>query len=354
MKPVQKVGSLFTRPNWRYDALINPARYSLQEFAFIPSSGAGCLKRYLELGIEFEVNYTYPHYLDFFLNNFSDELKNKLLSVYQKQFKKSGRKKITCQTDQALFRRVPIWNTKKIDKLPDVFLRRAMYHLSQLKFDKAIHEALLLHKDENNKEQLRFIGYSFYAGVSAIDLAKRWRISVNTIEALRLLFYDFSNFPKDRVANLSYLRQLTNIGAFDDEDFAYYKRVFDLGELGIRAQTDYYGLSESEKQKVAHYLSQSIVSNTLNLNFAIRSQKDAYNYSAHVGQLANYYVKQKEIEYFQAKVENLKISTKRLEQDTTSNALDTTDTDQMYIDLLREYSLQESTDLPYKSVQDLE
>jgi len=354
VNPVSKLGSLHIRPNWRYDVLQNPARYKMQDFVTIPESNSGCLKRFLRAGLPYEVNRKIPDYLTPFFSSADAEQRQVLDSLVARHFKRSGQKNISIDSNSDIFINNPVWNLGLVPKITDPFLKRLILHHSNFKFDLYIQKALDMYKSPDHKDIVKFIGYCIYAKVSDKEIAKRWCMPVGQAEALRLIFYDFSHFPKDSVANFTYLRQLTNIGLFDDVDFAFFKRAFELGELGLKAQTSYYLLTPSEKKIIEEFLGKSIVTTTLNLNFAIRNQKDAVGYGTMISNLASYYIKQSEMTYFEAKTENLKACTKRIVDAGPTDTDTTTQLDKELLDLLTSYSLQDSEKIQYKSLDSLQ
>ena len=236
--------------------------------------------------------------------------------------------------------------------MTDKFLVKAIYHVCNFERDQYIEQALALHNSQDHAEAIRYIGYCIYAKVSDKDIAKRWSLPVKTVVALRSLFFDFSGFPKDRLANFTCLRQLANNGVISDVDFAFYKRVYELGELGLKAQTDFYSLTDEEKKKVEEYLGKSVVANTFNINFSIRNQKDALSYGAVVSNLASYFIKRSEITYLAAKTRNLDAATRRIEGDMIGSESLMSSLDEEIMGILREHSLHEDVQ-EYKTLSDL-
>lgn len=351
--PIEKSGSLRVKPNWRYEALYNPASIKLQGYTSMPQSNAGCLKRFVGAGLMYEVHYKVPAEIQRFATMLPAAQAKKLLSLWDRAFKRSKQKKLSIDTDQALFTKHKVWNMSKVEQINDAFLVRAIKHVSNIKYDKSIAYALELNNSKDHNEIIKFMGYCFYAKVEDVEIAKRWNIPVKHVEALRLLFFDFSGFPKDRIANFTFLRQLANNGVISDMDFAYYKRVFEMGELGLRAQTDFFNLSQEDKRNVEEYLGKSVISNTLNLNFSVRNQKDAHAYGAVVSNLSAYYIKEEERAYFKAKTKNLDMQTRRLEGELLGSQEDLTDIDKEFMQVLREHSLTDSP-VELKSIRELD
>lgn len=353
INPIKKLGSLHIRPDWRFELIQNPAKYKLQDFVSIPTSDATCLKRFLKAGLQFEVNYVIPPHINEYIELIGGEEASKLKQLWAKKFKQDGKKKISIDTDKMIFAKQPVWNLSKVPQLQDTFLQRLIYHISNYKMDWDIQHAFDMKAHPEHSEIFRFIGYGIYCKIPDVQLAKRWNKTVRQIEAIRELFFDFSRFPKDRVANFTYLRQLANIGAFDAVDFAFFRRAFDLGDLGIRAQIDYTNLDADEKQVVIDFLGQAAVTNALQINMAVKSQKDAVQYGLIISNLADYHIKHKEAEYFDAKIQNLRAQTKRIDSTLLGEIDDLTELDTQMVDLLRKHSLKEPPQPQYKSLADL-
>lgn len=340
------------KPNWRYDALLYPTKYKLGQYLSKVKDTAGCLKRYIGAGLMFELQDTLPDELTLFLTKLPDAQKKEFIVFWKRSLKKKKIKKLKVDFSEAVLKNNPIWNLQKIDKINDSFLRKAIEHVSNFKYDPYIGQAFALFQSSEYEEIVKFIGYCLYAKISDIEVAKRWQLPVKTIEALRLLFFDFSKFPKDRVANFTFLRQLANNGTISDIDFSYYKRVFELGELGLKAQTDFANLSREERDTIEEYLGKTVISNTFNLQFSIRNQKDALAYGSVISTLGNYYVKQSETNYFIAKTKNVNAVTRRLEGEATATNENMTELDKEFMALLKENSLQEVR-VEYKTLSEL-
>ena len=325
----------------------------MQDFVSIPTNQSACLKRFLTAGLTYEVNYELPDYLTQHTSAMTDEQKRVLFKLWDRTFKVSRAKKLVVDTKQSLFKLNPVWNLKYVPTIQDEFLRRLIYHVSNYIYDADIKFALDMSRSEEQTLIFKFIGYGIYSQLTDAQIAKRWRLTLRQVEAIRCIFYDFSRFPKDRVANFTYLRQLANIGVIDDVDFNFFKRAFELGDLGIRAIIDYQNLTPDEKVKVQEFLATTIVTNTLSLNFTVTTYKDAVAYGAVVSNLASYYIKQKESSFIDARIRNLNAMTNRVENDLLGEVEDLSALDNEMLVLLRNHSLQEVPQLEYKTLADL-
>lgn len=353
--PVSKVGNLLIPPNWRYEALFNPNKYKLKGFAARNlRDDSYCLRRFLNIGLSFDINYRMTKGVAQIYKGLSTDNKSLFLAIWNRHFKRKGIKKISVKTNNTIFQKSPLWHIGNTEYINDPFLKELVLHHSNFKHNKHIAYALELGKNPDYAEIFKFIGYCIFAKINDRDIAVRWRIPVKHVEALRYLFFDFSFCPPDRVATLSYLRQLTSNGLLNEGDFAYYKRVYDLGPVGLKAQTDFFNLTDGEKKTVEEFLGKSVIANVLNINFSIKSQKDAIEYGVVVSNLANYYIKDVERNYFQSKIRNLDACTKRIEGETLD--LDAkggmSDLDFKFMDLLTEHSLQDSQ-IEYKTLDSL-
>lgn len=348
--PVKKVGNLLVRPNWRYDALFNPTKYKLKEFVSkTVVNNSGALKRFVQLGLPYEVTKKMTPRMKSYYDSLSTTNKSLFLAMWDRHIKRNKIENISIDAAEPILAKVQTWNLKKLDKINDKFLIKLIKHYVNYEHDQHIAYALDLGKNPDYIEIFKFIGYCIYAKVTDKDIAIRWNLPVKHIEAIRLLFYDFSSFPKDRLATIAHLRQLTNIGLFTDVDFAYFKRVFELGELGLKAQTDFHTLSKAEKKIIEEYLGKSLVANTLNLHFSIKNQRDAIQYGNVVSNLSTYYIKQSEATYFESKIKNLDAMTRRIEGDMRDTEMNMTPIDKELMALLSEHSLRD-TQVEYKTL----
>lgn len=340
------------KPNWRYDALLHPAKYHFTQYLSKVKDNAGCLKRFIGAGLLYELNTVLPEEIASFISKLPKAKGDELRILWKRSLKRNKVRKLKVDYSEAALKHNAVWNLKKIDSIPDTFLRRAIKHVSNFQHDQYISQAFSLYQSSEYEEIIKFIGYCLYAKTPDKEVAKRWQLPVKTIEALRLLFFDFSKFPKDRVANFTFLRQLANNGTISDIDFSYYKRVFELGELGLKAQTDFSSLTKEEREVVEEYLGKTVISNTFNLQFSIRNQKDALAYGSVISTLGNYYIKQAETNYFIAKTKNVIAVTKRIEGESTATNENMTTLDKEMMALLKENSLQEIK-VEYKTLSDL-
>jgi predicted nucleotidyltransferase len=187
--------------------------------------------------------------------------------------------------------------------------------MSGVEYNEAIATALTLKADENCQEIFRYIGYCIFLGKTDREIAVKWRMKPLHVEAIRMLFYDFSRLPKDTVAKMTFFRQLVINGKLTDADFEFYKLLNDLGDIGLKAKTNYKLLTIDEQLAIENYLGSAMVENVLKLKMSVRTLKDSLNFNNVLNMLGNFYIKKAEIGLTGAKVKNLEASTKKIETD---------------------------------------
>lgn len=331
-----------TNPAWRYQLLKTPGKQGFSHCLSLASSkgGKGLLRYITNLDLDITVEWTPSNEIKQIQRSLSKEdlaLFNSLIVVHCKRKKPHRSGKLPDKHNLNF----PLWSIKEASKLNDSFFVRLVKHAANLEFDHYIATALKLYNNPEREESLRFIGYNFYAKKPDTEIAKAWSMPVRVIEALRLLFYDFSSFPKERLANFTCLRQMVVNGYISDLDFAFYKRIYELGDLGLKAQIDFNQLTTEEKSQVNDYLNESYTSNVFNLNFSIQNKKDTSQYLSALGSLAEMSIKKKEVELVSAKIKNLNAATRRIDTESTNMETNMTSIDQDFIELLRQNSLKE-------------
>lgn len=340
-------------PRWRYEAFFNPKKYGFEKYVFdqnskYPKTSKGCLKRFLNRkGRSVDYRCNIPSALYKYQSTLSSEASTYLTSLFFKRrfdLRLSGKINNTTLSP---------WNLKTVDQIQDKFFVRLIKHLSNFEYDQNIAFAIQLFKSQDTNIIFRYLGYYFFAGVEDKELAKKWKLSVKKIETVRQLFFDFSKFPKDRTVAFAYLRQLEQLDVLQDLDFSHYRRIYDLGELGLRAETDYFNLSIEEKGQVDYYLASSIVSNTLSLKFNIQSKKDAYMYNNVISNFANFAIKKEEVQVMRAKTKHLEASTRKIDNESDLGGNELMLEDEEGLRLLRELSLENQYDDTCRTIDQL-
>ncbi len=318
--PLAKIGSQFILPSWRYEALRRPQDYDLNSFLSNKKKpNPGYLKR-LSKKLDYEVKYVLPASFHKFNDGLDDRLSLQLKKVWDKQFKKNNDCKIHFVNHNQC-KKLPAWNMRKVEKLNDDWLKRLVKNTYNFEGDNNIEWAVQTYRDPINSEIVRFIGYAIFAGISDIDIAKRWKIgSPHKVAALRNIFFDFSHFPKDKIALWSLLRQLVKMEEITEDDYRFYKRVYDLGELGLSAQVAFTHMTVDDQKKVERYIGKTAVSNTFNLEFCIKDMDDALNYNKVVGELAKVSLQHEMIVHKSEELKLLKLQINRTERDMNLDA----------------------------------
>ncbi len=290
--PNLKVGTAFQKPSWRFDALSNPIKYGFKDYLSRNSTNAGYLARLISKGIVVSRSFKFPDSLrDLPLTSVQSDYLNKIIS---KAFTKEVGRKCTFFVPPMVQNHVT-WNIKSASTITDSYFKKLILHEFNYQRDENITFAISIYFSDEYSEIIRFLGYSFYAGLDDRMIAKRWAIPVKKIEALRNIFFDFSHLPKNGIARWAMLRQLAADGDIDEEDFNKYKQIHRLGDLGVKALVDGYNLTSEERNKIERHLGDSAVLNMFEINFSIKSAKDLLDYNRAVTDFAKIGLQKEEI-----------------------------------------------------------
>jgi len=316
--------------------------------------------RYLALGS------VQAHY-NSYLNGDLAEINEGLPALEQKQLmlslnswkRKNHLKKVTysIKEDDATskHREFRVWNVRELAKLNDpmmveyVKINSGYGHHCDPDYILAAKE---LHTNENLSDTAIYIGYCIFCGISDLDIAKRWNFPELLVRTFRQLFYDFSFVPKNYTAAGSYLKQLQTSGKISPDDYNDYKCFMELGELGIKAKLNIYQLDTDEKKKLVEYLGISALENVFKLKQAIKTLDDAHKYQGALGNIHNNQIKSRTCDYLEAKTENMKASTTKMNTSTQETSIDDT-TIQLFNGIIHENSLEDPDVLQFKSVVDI-
>lgn len=359
--PSQKIGTPFQRPNWRFLAAENPRKFDLDEYLTEFDRGnkrCTALRRIRvrEPDLERVTSLGNSPALSDFTSQLPADESIRLQSLVRQQF-------VTEHATTAQFRpfiRRPAtattaacmevaisWNLKKLKLVGDDFFIRYIQHISGVETYPEFTYAVSFHKSPELKNMFELLGCLIYAGRSDAEIAKSWRVSVKKIEAARMLFFDFSHYPKDRISQCAFLQYMSANKIIGDGEYMTYRRIYDLGELGLKAKYDYLGLSDDDKAKLRKYLQESVISNTLMLANTVRSKKDVLNFSKAV----------MDIERLDIERENLKreeVTTQlRISQIKTREGTDLLEHDVTMFELVKKRSLAPPKELPVISIADL-
>jgi hypothetical protein len=277
--PIIKIGTPFQRPSWRYHAAINPEIYGLGCYLSRLEADSGFVKRLIVKGIRPTEIYSYPIFFRELAQELTSQQSQQLEKIWNKYYFRNRSHKLSFSED--LVSNIPVsWNVGKVLQLNDEYLRRLILHLFDYQYDDDIAKALEFCLSEDNSEMKRWIGYSIYCGHSDVQIAKRWRLTVGRARAIRLLFFDYSHFPSDIVASWALMRQCAEAGEMDSEDFARYKEIRTMGETGLKFITmGFDALEDTEKRSVERYMSNSTMTNAVELKMSMRTKQDALAYN---------------------------------------------------------------------------
>ena len=351
-----QVGSFYNFPNWRYLIYAEPERANLAHCRRKPRDGSSCLVRYLsshkELKEEATVIFSFTPFITRCLNKFNIEQKDLFYKLFNKKLKKEKHKKIFIPTYKS--EDILLWNAKYIEKIQDNSLKTFLYHVANIKHDNDYDFAIKYKHSKYHQRNFCVLGYSIFAGLSNTTLAHRYRLHRGQIKALRELFFDFSNAPTETVARTAYFTQLADNDIISDVDRRYYKIIGSLGELGLKADADPSMLSLEEKERLNNYLADSMVDNVTSLYFTIEDKKDALNYNTVINNLATFFIKKEEINYFKSKVRHLDASTSRIVNERQDYNTTMQEEDVYAMEMISKLALKENALPEYKLITELQ
>lgn len=350
---LNKIGSFYNFPNWRYQIYLNPAKANLAWCCRKPKSGDSSLKRYLQysdIRETLELNCTFPPRFQKVIDSLNIKNRGLFYKLFGKKLKKENNKKLFCETFEKSHQ---VWSIDKINALNDEFLKKLLYHVSNFNYDAYIQFAVGFKHSKEHEHIFRAIGYHIYAGLSDQEISKRFKLYPRQIEAIRLLFFDFTHSPKEVTARAAYFTQLVDNEIITDLDRRFYKLIAELGEIGLKAHSNYHSLTPEEKVIVEDYLGNSMLDNVLSLNFAVTDMKDALNFNSVINNLASFYIKKEEVNYYRAKVRNLDASTQRIASENNAELLNVDPEDEEALQLIGKLALRENSLPPYRPITEL-
>lgn len=312
--PTRRLGTPFQRPAWRYDALRNPDKYGFRSFCSRKVDNAGCLRRLTKKGLDCRVNYVVPAAVQLLSRDLPPVLADRLLTVWKRAWKRQNVPKLAIENvDQ--YENLVSWNGKKIGRLPDAWLKKLVMHVCNLEYSADIDAALHLHLNDDYEQIKRYIGHLIFAKVPDAEIAKEWHFSTGAITALRMLFFDFGALPSSPVAQWATLVQWVNNGDIKPDEFALYRRVHELGPLGLKAQVAGAFLDDGERLTVRDYLTKTAMTNTYNIQFATRTPRDALIYNRVVGDLVRLDLQREEVKVRQQEQRLLEMQVQKLSKE---------------------------------------
>jgi hypothetical protein len=285
------------------------------------------------------------------VSTLSIEQKDIFYKLFNKKIKSDGDKKIFIPTyrEEDVF----LWNVKHIELITDTPLRNFLLHVSNISFSADYDFAVKYKHSSEHKRNFCVIGYCIYAGLSDAVIAHRYKLFPGQVKALRELFFDFTNAPTEVVARAAYFTQLTDNEVISDVDRRYFKIIGSLGELGLKAEADPSSLTPDEKERLNSYLADSMLDNVTSLYFSIEDKKDALAYNTVINNLASFFIKKEEINYFRSKVRNLDASTTRIVNQRADYSTGIQDDDIEAIEMISQLALKENTLPEYKVITEL-
>jgi hypothetical protein len=356
LKPIRlnQIGSFYNFPNWRYLVYLEPQRANLAYCRRKPKDGASCLLRYVKFHPELLDN---AHVIFSFTPNFK-KLLSRLTLEQRDVFYKLFNKKLKIEKDKKIFiptykEEVNIWSGKYIDMIQDKPLKKLLRHVTHIEHSNDYDFAVKFRNSLEHQRNFCVIGYCIYAGLSDSTIAYRYKLYTSQVKALRELFFDFTHAPTDVVARAAYFTQLTDNNIISDVDRRYFKIIGSLGELGLKADADPSSLTLEEKEKLNNYLADSMLDNVTSLYFTIEDKKDALAYNSVINNLATFFIKKEEVNYYRSKVRHLDASTIRINNERKDYDTGLQDEDLLAIELISQLALKENPAPEYKTITEL-
>lgn len=352
---LNQVGSFYNFPNWRYLIYLEPQRANLAYCRRKLKDGAQALVRYVKYHTELhegmEPLFSITPFLAKTISKLSHETKELFYKLLNKKARLQGDKKLFVPTYKE--EEVEVWSGKYIKLISDKPLQNFLYHAAKIKYFPEYDFAVKFRNSPEHQRIFCVIGYCIYAGLSDAVIAHRYRLLKNQVRALRELFFDFTNAPTDVVARAAYFTQLTDNQIINDVDRRYFKIIGSLGELGLKADADPSSLTVDEKDKLNAYLADSMLDNVTSLYFTIEDKKDALAYNGVINNLASFFIKKEEINYYRSKVRNLDASTTRIINERTDYDTGMQEEDIIAMEMISKLALKENALPEYKVITEL-
>lgn len=351
---LNQIGSFYNFPNWRYLIYLEPKRANLAYCRRKPASGSNCLVRYLqehsEIAEQTTVLFSFTSFFLKALNKMSAEQKHTFYKLFNAKLRKQGDKKIFTPT---YGEDVEIWSAKHVNLITDKPLQNFLRHVIKLEYSADYDFAVKYRSSIEHQRTFCVIGYCIFAGLSDVTIAYRHKLYPGQVRAIRELFFDFSSAPTDVVARSAYFTQLADNQIISDVDRRYFKIIGSLGELGLKAGVDPACLTIEEKDKLNSYLADSMVDNVASLYFSIEDKKDALAYNGVINNLASFFIKKEEINYYRSKVKNLDASTARIVNDRQDFDTGLQEEDKLAMELISKLALKDNPTPEYKLITEL-
>lgn len=314
--PRSRLGTPFQRPGWRYDAVCRPEVYGLGRCCSRRQDHSAGLRRLAFRGLQIRSNDLRSPSLDRLAARLPEALAGRLRDIWRRRKRRLTRRTARVLVpDLARYRNLVPWNAARIAEINDEWMVRLVRHQAGLESDPAIVRALRLYLEPEHVQLRRFIGMMIFSGATDAAVAKDWQLPVRVITAMRMLFYDFGALPRAKVPRWAMMVQLLNNGDIDKDDFQLYRRVEDLGPLGLKAQVAGASLDEQEQQVLREHLGRSAVTNAFDIQFGVRNTKDAVTFGRALSDLGR--VEQLKADTVLSRTQERKLA-KDLQSDTSA------------------------------------
>ncbi len=353
---VNPVGSFYNFPNWRYVLYLNPGKLELAQYVSKPEEGSNIHKRFitdedLEKGAVDSSSYTFsPRFQKNVVDGLGADNRTLFYRILNRKLKKEQQRRIYCSSyrnSQA------VWNGESIRFVSDGYMRKFLYHVAGIQPNKAIQFALDLRVSGQHDHIYNAIGYQIYAGIPDWKVAWRFKLRREQVEAVRMLFFDFSTAPKEPIARAAYFTQLVDNEIISDKDKRFYKLAAELGEVGLKAISSFTSLTPDERFQIEEYLAASMLDNILSIGVAVSNAKEAAAYNSIISGLANFHIKKQEAVYFTAKIKHLEASTVKLLNDAAEERSNLDDSDTEAMELIASMARKENELPPYPAITEL-
>lgn len=352
---LNQVGSFYNFPNWRYLVYLEPHRANLAYCRRKPKDGAQCLVRYMHDHPEVREgavpSFSFTSFFNKALSRLNLKQKDTFYKIFNKKLKKQNDRKIFTPTYKE--EKVEVWSGKYIKLITDKPLQNFLYHVTKIKYSADYDFAVKFRHSAEHQRNFCVIGYCIFAGLSDAVIAHRYKLFLGQVRALRELFFDFTHAPADVVARAAYFTQLCDNNIISDTDRRYFKIIGSLGELGLKADADPSKLTPEEKEKLNSYLADSMIDNVTSLYFSIEDRKDALAYNTVINNLASFFIKKEEVNYYRSKIKNLDASTQRIVNDRSDYDSNLQDDDILAMELITKLALKENSLPEYKVITEL-
>lgn len=364
--PRFKLATRFQSPRWRYDAIENPTFFlNLDQRQFTrEENGGACLRRFLvnpnqktaviRGGLDkYSVRGKLPVRLSRLVDRLPRGLSPCFFKLYRKYLKENNIQMLVVEPRDRDNRLLPVFNLKDIKRIDDEWVKKLIEHVSMVEFYSEIDWALNLSMSEQFNLIFRTLGYYFYAGFDDTKIAWEWGTSKKNIQALRHIFYDFSVLPRGRIPQLITLTNLSEQGVISENDFHFYKRIFDLGKAGLQAYFDVQSLSDEQQLYIRSFIRSSSLENSLNFKYALSNMKDCVGYNDFLMKLHRIDIHKEELDLVRQRTRLLEKQVEAIDIDGVIQD-DLTEKDRLLLEKVQNLFIKDENSLEFPSLSELE